>query len=95
MGNYKLSQEAEADLIRIHQWGVEKYGEAQADEYYWRLLQRLEELANAPQLYTSIDDIRQGYRRSVCGVDSIYYRIEGGSVEIIRILGRQDIEERL
>ena len=38
MGNYKLSQEAEADLIRIHQWGVEKYGEAQADEYYCNAL---------------------------------------------------------
>ena len=27
MGKYKLSEEAEADLIRIHQWGTRRYGE--------------------------------------------------------------------
>lgn len=95
MANYRLTKEAEADLIRIHQWGVCKHGEAQADEYYWQLIQRFEELAKTPQLYTSIDDIRRGYRRSVCGVDSIYYRIEGDTIEIIRILGRQDADEWL
>lgn len=95
MGNYKLTQEAEADLIRIHQWGVVTHGEAQADNYYWQLLKRFEELANSPQLYTCVDDIRKGYRRSVCGSDSIYYRIVDDTVEIIRILGRQDLDDWL
>jgi toxin ParE1/3/4 len=31
----------------------------------------------------------------VCGVDSIYYRIEGETVEIMAIIGRQDLEEWL
>ncbi len=30
MGSYKLSEDAQADLIRIHQRGVRLYGEAQA-----------------------------------------------------------------
>jgi plasmid stabilization system protein ParE len=34
MGSYKLTEDAQADLIRIHQHGVRMYGEAQADEYY-------------------------------------------------------------
>lgn len=43
----------------------------------------------------AVDDIRPGYRRSVCGVDSIYYRVVGDVVEIIRILGQQDVDEWL
>ena len=41
----------------------------------------------------TVDEIREGYRRSVCGVDSIYYRVEGGIVEIMAILGQQDVDE--
>ena len=39
--------------------------------------------------------IREGYRRSVCGADSIYYRINGDTVEIMNILGQQNINETL
>ena len=45
------------------------------------------------RLYQAVDDIREGYRRSVCGTDSIYYRIEENTVEIMCILGQQDIDE--
>lgn len=34
MRNYRLSDEAEADLIRIHQWGVRNHPEEQADRYF-------------------------------------------------------------
>ena len=43
--------------------------------------------------FPAVDHIRVGYRRSVCGAHSIYYRIEGKGIEIIRIIGRQDIDE--
>lgn len=95
MVNYKLTKEAEADIIRIHQWGVSKHGETQADEYYWKLHQRFEQLAEQPYMYSAVDDIRSGYRRSVCGVDSIYYRVVVGGVEIIRVLGHQDVVDLL
>ena len=93
VGNYKLSEDAEADLIRIHQRGVREHGEAQADKYYNAFFDRFEQLAEQPYLYQSVDYIREGYRRSVCGVDSIYYRIEDETVEIMNILGRQDTDE--
>lgn len=41
MGIYRLSQEAESDLIRIHQYGVIKHGEAQADKYYFEFFDGL------------------------------------------------------
>jgi len=95
MGNYKLSEDAKADLIRIHQRGVREYGETQADKYYAAFFDRFEQLAEQPYLYQAVDYIREGYRRSVCGVDSIYYRVAGDTVEIMNILGRQDAGEAL
>ncbi|MEE9356321.1 MAG: type II toxin-antitoxin system RelE/ParE family toxin [Methylococcaceae bacterium] len=45
MGNYKLSEDAENDLIRIHQYGVIKHGETQADKYYFAFFDRFEKIA--------------------------------------------------
>jgi toxin ParE1/3/4 len=95
MGTYRLSENAREDLRRIYRRGLREYGEAQADEYYNALFDRFEQIAEQPFLYPAVDDIREGYRRSVCGVDSIYYRIEGEMVEIMAIIGRQDLEEWL
>ena len=95
MERYKLSDKAEADLIRIHQCGMRDHGETRADEYYYAFFQRFEELAEQPYLYPAVDNIRQGYRRSVCGVDSIYYRINGDDIEIMRVLGKQDVKAQL
>ena len=77
MGNYRLSENAKADLTRIYRRGLREYGEAQADEYYQAFFERFEQLAEKPLLYQAVDDILPGYRRSVCGSDSIYYRIDG------------------
>jgi toxin ParE1/3/4 len=59
------------------------------------LFDRFEQLAQQPYLYQPVDYIRKGYRRSVCGVDNIYYRIEDNTVEIMNILGNQDTSEAL
>ena len=60
------------------------------------LFERFAQIANEPYLYPSIDSIRSGYRRGVCGGDNIFYRLsEDETVEIIAILGRQDYPERL
>lgn len=95
MGTYRLSAEAEADLRRIWLHGFHEYGEAQADKYYNGLIERFEKIADQPYLYQAVDYIREGYRRSVYGADSIYYRINDDIVEIMAIIGRQDIEEIL
>lgn len=95
MGSYRLSNEAEKDLIRIHQHGVREFGEIQADNYYAAFFDRFEQLAEQPYMYPSANEVRAGYRQSVCGVDTIYYRVVDGVVEIMSILGRQDREEWL
>jgi toxin ParE1/3/4 len=93
MGNYKLSPDAEDDLHRIWLYGLREHGETQADKYYSDFIERFEKIAEQPYMYQAVDFIREGYRRSVCGVDSIYYRVEGDTVEIMNILGRQDTNE--
>jgi toxin ParE1/3/4 len=90
MVNYRLSNTAKDDLRRIYFYGLENWGEAAADEYYHALFSRFQEIADKPKQYPKIQTIREGYRRSVCGVDSIYYRISGDIVEIMTIIGRQD-----
>lgn len=92
---YRLSEDAKMDLARIYWRGVEEFGERQAEDYYEALFQRFDDIAETPYKYQSVDHIREGYRRSVCGVDSIYYRINREVVEIMRVLGRQDVYERL
>ena len=91
MAEYRLSNEAKEDLIRIHQYGVEKFGMAQADKYYNSFFEYFDIIAQQPFSFESIDYIRTGYRRCPCGSDSIYYRINNGIVEIMAIVGRQDL----
>lgn len=95
MANYRINEDAKADLQRIYRRGVLEFGEEQADRYFDALFERFDELAAQPYQYQAVDEIRSGYRRSVCGVDSIYYRIVDSTVEIMRILGQQDIDDWL
>lgn len=95
MGRYRLSNEAKYDLIRIHHYGVEKFGMTQADKYYDTFFKYFDIIPDRPFSFESVDYIKSGYRRCVCGVDSIYYRIENEMVEIMAIIGRQDLDRIL
>lgn len=96
-GKYKLliSSVADRHLSGIYEYGVLQWGERQADEYYDVLLSHFELLCENPFLYTAVDDIRPGYRRSVCKAHSVYYRVLGGRIEIMAVLGQQDIVKHL
>ena len=95
MTNYKLSNVAKEDLIRIHQYGIEKSGINQADKYFNTFFDYFEIISNRPFSFESIHHIRPGYRRCVCGSDSIYYRINDEQVEIMAIIGSQDLNNIL
>jgi len=93
MANYRLSNDAKEDLIRIHQYGVRKFGMSQADRYFHAFFECFDRIGENPYHFESVDYLRIGYRRCVCGVDSIYYRIYQETVEIISIIGRQDLDQ--
>lgn len=88
--NYKLARLAQDDLIRIHQYGVRKFGEVLADQYFHAFYEKFELIAENPYHYQLTDGIRENYRQCVCGVETIYYRIQDNGVEIMTILGRQN-----
>ncbi len=90
MAYYRKTKKADADLARIFEYGIDNFGAAQAIKYLKDLELRFEAIAENPFMYTAVDDIRKGYRRSVCGVHSIYYRINmnNGVVEIMRLIKR-------
>jgi len=92
MAKYLLNNEAKADLIRIHHYGIHKFGIAQADKYFNTFFEYFETIAKSPFSFESVDYIKQGYRRCVCGSDSIYYRIKDDCVEIMAIIGKQDLK---
>jgi len=93
VSKYKLSNEAKEDLIRIHHFGVEKFGVQQADAYFNAFFVNFDLISERPLSFESVDHIKKGYRRSVCGVDSIYFKTEGEIVEIMAIVGRQDLNQ--
>ncbi|MEJ2596198.1 MAG: type II toxin-antitoxin system RelE/ParE family toxin [bacterium] len=95
MANYRLSKEAKEDLIRIHHYGVEKFGMDQADKYFDSLFHCFDIISQRPFAFESVDHIKSGYRRCVCGNDSIYYRLKNEIVEIMAVIGRQDLTEIL
>ena len=90
MENYELSQAADEDFKNIFEYGIDTFGLDQALEYQYGMKQRFEELAKQPQLYQPVDHIHKGYRRSVYGKHSIYYRIESKGIRIMRVLKHQD-----
>jgi len=91
MSKYRLSNVAKQDLIRIHQYGVLKFGITQADIYFDSFFEYFKIISERPFSFESVDFIKQGYRRCVCGSDSIYYKINNDTVEIMTIIGKQDL----
>ena len=93
MANYKLSNVAKEDLIRIHHYGAKQFGIKQADNYFDSFFIHFELIFENPFSFESVDFIKPGYRRCVFGVDSIFYKINEGIVEIMTIIGRQDLNQ--
>ena len=82
MANYRISNQAQEDLIRIHQYGVKRFGMNQADKYFNSFFDCFELIADRPFTFKSVDYIKPRYRSCVCGVDTIYYRINNNVIEI-------------
>ena len=95
MSKYKLSNVAKDDLIRIHHYGVKHFGVTQADKYFDSFFEYFDIIAQRPFSFESVDYIKKGYRRCVCGSDSIYFKVNIDIVEIMAIVGRQDLNNVL
>ncbi|MDP5105656.1 MAG: type II toxin-antitoxin system RelE/ParE family toxin [Polaribacter sp.] len=97
MINFRLSNTAKEDLIRIHHYGIKTFGERLADKYFNSFFEYFDRISQSPYSFESIEYIKIGYRKSVCSSDSIYFRINENDkvVEIMAIIGRQDLKNLL
>lgn len=95
MNKYRLSNVAKDDLVRIHRYGVTKFGVKQADKYFDTFFKYFDMIAQRPYSFESVDYIKKGYRRCVCGSDSIYYKVNETTVDIMAIVGSQDLKHKL
>lgn len=95
MANYKISNLAKEDLIRIYKYGVENFGMNQANKYFDSFFENFDIIVENPFYFESVDYIKKGYRRCVCGSDSIYYKVNNDIVEIMTIIGKQDLKNIL
>ena len=92
MAEYRLSNAAKEDLIRIHHYGVKTFGVVQADKYFESFFDCFEIIAQRPFSFEAVDYIKSGYRRCPCGSDTIHYRINENMVEIMAVVGMQDLK---
>ena len=90
MYSYKLSLEAEEDVIRIFNYGFFRFGLKQANKYYDCLFESFDRIASNPFMFPEAIDFRGVDRFCVCGVDKIFYNISGSEIEIVTIIGKQD-----
>ncbi len=96
MGRYTLSPAAQADLESIWNYTVERWGEAQAEDYTRNIQAACEALSEGTMISRSAEEIRAGYRKVAVGSHVMFFRMGSGVVEIIRILHQSmDVERYL
>ena len=89
MYSYKLNIQIEEDLTRIFEYGIGRFGLVQAQKYYDMLFDCFSKIASNPFLFPEAIRYKKGYRFCVCGVDTIFYKINADAIEIMAIIGRQ------
>lgn len=82
----ELTEAAHADLRAIYLYGLETWGEAQADSYQTRLEQALSLLAAQPRLGRSKDTFFSGCRLLTVAQHEIAYVIRDDRIDVLRVL---------
>lgn len=77
-------------MLRIYEYGIAKLVLNQADKYFDMMHDCFDKIASNPFLFPEAFRYRKGYRYCVCGVDTIFYKINGSEIEIIVIISRQN-----
>ena len=96
--NYKISEEAIADLNAIWLYTFENWSAEQADRYYNLIFDEIENLTDNPGSGKDYNEIRTGYYRSKVKSHFIFYKINQNEnmLEVIRVLHQQmDVDKRL
>ena len=77
---------ARKDLFDLWNFGIERFGEARADQFILDLYDALDLLAANPEMAQRSDDLRQGTGRLLIGPYVAFYQIVSDTIEVIRVL---------
>src|ERR1700744_2072413 len=83
---YELSQEADNDLQQIYDFTLEKFGTEQAIQYLMGLEELFYTLCTHPHAGRPRNEIRKGLRSSSYVSHTVFYRVIGKKIRIIRVL---------
>lgn len=89
MPNYRLTRQANEDLVAIARYTQDTWGHAQRVKYLGELFALFDAIAQEPRLGTKVDFIREGLRKRLHAKrqHAAYYRIaQDGRPEILRVL---------
>ncbi len=97
MSEYKLTNQAVADLSKIWEYTCEVWSEKQAIKYYDELILNCQEIAENPDLGKNYEGISKQLRGIKANPHIIFYRtLNVDFVEITRILHeRMDLKKRI
>ena len=92
MANYRISNTAKEDLIRIHQYGVHRFGEKQADTYFNALFNSFKRIAQNPLARVCRLHQERLQRMYLWGRFHLL-QPQKDDVEIITIIKKKDLEQ--
>ncbi|MFT4756686.1 MAG: toxin ParE1/3/4 [Vicingaceae bacterium] len=92
MAKYLINNKEESDLIRIHQFGIRQFGKSQADKYFNNFFDYFELIAQKPLGFKSVDEISKKRRCYPFVSNRIYYTYLNDIVQIVAILGNQNLD---
>jgi toxin ParE1/3/4 len=97
MGKYLLTRKAVQDLSEIWHYTLHTWSEAQADKYYYLLLDTCQALADEKIFGRSYQTVKNGLWGVRAGEHVIFYiKLEGNKIEVVRILhSRMDLRTRI
>ena len=85
MAEYRLSLQAEADVLSIYEWTEQRFGPYQAEAYSAGLERSFGLLADFPRMGTAVEELLSRLRRFRFQSHYIFYTEEAGHV-LIRTL---------
>lgn len=86
---YKLSEAAAGDIEEMLTRSMRDFGLARTETYFQSLTRCLELLEDNPEMGSSVDEIRPGYRYFLHESHAIFYTPREQDVLIVRILHKR------
>jgi toxin ParE1/3/4 len=93
---YLIRPKAEEDLRDIGRYTRKTWGREQTRRYLRAIHDKLRRLSETPEIGTTRDEIAEGYRSARVGHHLVFYRIDGDTVVVVRVLHESmDLQRRL